>query len=324
MTRSRNIVYPDAGADLARLIVGERLARLETLGRFEVHQGRPVDAQDFVARIGDAHAVLLGWDIPVDAMRRAPNLEVISFTGTGAADFVDLEEATRLGITVTNTPGYAANTVAEHALALLLAVARSIPGHARSMRAGEWLQTPGFELRGRTLGLVGLGGIGARFAEMARALGMRVIAWTRTPDPARAARHGVEFMELDDVLATSDVVSLHLALTPGTAGLLGADRLDRMKPGAVLVNTARAGLVDEAALIARLADGRIAAAGLDVYDREPLPGDHPLRALDNVVLTPHVAYNTPEATEALFDMAIDNLVDYFAGNPANVVAGPAA
>ncbi|MCH8809403.1 MAG: glycerate dehydrogenase [Proteobacteria bacterium] len=328
MAQGRDIVYPDADDQLAALLTGARRLRLEALGAFRIHHGRPGDPAAYLERLGDAAGVMLGWDLPVEVMRRAPRLEVVSYLGTGAANFVDLAEAVRLGITVCNTPGYGDNAVAEHALALLLALARRVPRLDQGLRQperqrAEWGQSqPGFELRGRTLGLVGLGGIGARMAELARGLGMEVTAWTRNPSPERAQRHGVTFLSLDDLLATADVISLHLLLTPETEGLLGPEELDRMKPDAVLVNTARAELVDQGALVERLRDGRIAAAGLDVFWNEPLPADHPLLELDNVVLTPHVAFNTPEAIAAMMDIAIDNLARYFEGSPINVVAGP--
>ncbi len=335
MAQGRDIVYPDADDHLAALLTGARRARLEALGRFRIHHGSPGglpgDPAAYLERLGDAAGVVLGWDLPVEVMRRAPNLEVVSYLGTGAANFVDLAEAVRLGIAVCNTPGYGDNAVAEHALALLFAVARRVPRLDRGLRqagqgAGQRAECgesqPGFDLRGKTLGLVGLGGIGARMAELAHALGMEVKAWTRNPSPERAQRLGVVFLPLEELLETSDVISLHLLLTPETEGLLGPEELDRMKPDAVLVNTARAELLDQAALVERLGDGRIAAAGLDVFWNEPLPADHPLLELDNVVLTPHVAFNTPEAIAAMMDIAIDNLVRYFEGSPINVVAGP--
>jgi D-3-phosphoglycerate dehydrogenase len=234
-----------------------------------------------------------------------------------------MPEAVAQGITICNTPGYGDNAVAEHALALLFAVARNIPRLDRTLRTEGWNQLdPGFELRGKKLGLIGLGGIGSRMAELAGALGMEVLAWTRNLSPERARRSGVTFAPLETVLGESDVISLHLLLTPETQNLLGAAELDRMKPGAVFINTARAELVDEAALIARLRAGRIAAAGIDVYLKEPLPNNHPLLCLDNVVATPHVGFNTPEATMTMVDFGIDNLVQYFAGDPINVVAAP--
>jgi D-3-phosphoglycerate dehydrogenase len=205
----------------------------------------------------------------------------------------------------------------------MFAVARDIPRLDRTLRTEGWNQlAPGFELRGKRLGLIGLGGIGSRVAELAGALGMEVLAWTRNPSPERARRAGVTFAPLETVLGESDVISLHLLLTPETENLLGAAELDHMKPGAVFINTARAELVDEPALIARLRAGRIAAAGIDVYLEEPLPSGHPLLGLDNVVVTPHVGFNTPEATIAMVDFGIDNLVQYFAGDPINVIIAP--
>jgi D-3-phosphoglycerate dehydrogenase len=323
MTTDHVIVFADADPPMMPLMVGERLARVEALGAFAVYEGLAADAADYEARISNATALMIGWDLPVDVMRKAPRLQVISYLGTGAANMIDLPEAATRGITVSNTPGYGNNAVAEHALALLFAVARDIPRLDRTLRTEGWNQlAPGFELRGKKLGLIGLGGIGTRVAELAGALGMEVLAWTRNPSPERALRSGVTFAPLEAVLAESDVISLHLLLTPETQNLLGAAELDCMKPGAVFINTARAELVDEAALIARLRAGRIAAAGIDVYLKEPLPSNHPLLDLDNVVATPHVGFNTPEATIALVDMGIDNLVQYFAGNPINVVVAP--
>ena len=323
MTNDHVIVFADADPPMVPLMVGERLARVEALGAFAVHQGRAADAADYETRIADATAIMIGWDLPVEVMRKAPRLEAISYLGTGAANMIDLPEAAARGITVCNTPGYGDNAVAEHALALLFAVARDIPRLDRTLRTEGWDQlAPGFELRGKTLGLIGLGGIGSRVAELAGALGMEVLAWTRNPSPERARRSGVTFAPLEAVLGQSDVISLHLLLTPETENLLGAAELDRMKPGAVFINTARAELVDEAALIERLRDRRIAAAGIDVYLQEPLPRDHPLLGLDNVVATPHIGFNTPEATMAMVDFGIDNLVRYFAGDPINVITAP--
>ena len=323
MTADHVIVFADADPPMMPLMVGERLARLEALGACAVHEGRAADDADYEARIANATAIMIGWDLPLEVMRKAPRLEVISYLGTGAANMIDMPAAVAQGITICNTPGYGDNAVAEHALALLFAVARDIPRHDRTLRTEGWNQLdPGFELRGKKLGLIGLGGIGSRMAELARGLGMEVLAWTRNPSPERARRAGVTFAPLETVLAESDVVSLHLLLTPETENLLGAAELDRMKPGAVFINSARAELVEEAALIERLRSRRIAAAGIDVYLQEPLPSGHPLLGLDNVVVTPHVGFNTPEATMTMVDFGIDNLVRYVAGDPINVVAAP--
>lgn len=318
------IVYPDAGEHFDEELSEASRAKLDALGGLVVHYGRPESDEAYLRRIGDAQAVLLGWDLPAGVMLAAPALELVVFTGIGAARFVDLPRAAAKGITVCNCPGYSDNTVAEHALALLFAAARHVPRLDADLRAGRWNQSSmGMELEGRTLGVVGFGGIGQRFAALARAIGMRVMVWTRTPDPERARAAGVEFVALDRLLAECDAVSLHVAGTPETEGMIDAAAIARMKPGALLVNTARGELVDEDALIDALRRGRIRAAGIDVYHEEPLPASHPFLALDNVVLTPHVGYNTPEATIALHDIAVECVARYFAGDPVNVVAAPA-
>jgi D-3-phosphoglycerate dehydrogenase len=321
----RRIIYPDADEAMLPFFAGERQRRVERLGSFEILTGFPSSAEVLAERLAGAHAVLLHGSVAIadEDLETAPDLEVISFCGVGAGSFVDLPAAAARGVTVCNSPDATVNTVAEYALALLLAAARHLPALDRDLRQGLWTQSRhGFELKGKKLGLIGLGPIGARFGEMARALGMEVSAWTRTPSPERAASLGFGFKSLDDILAESDVLSLHLALNPATEGFLGRDELARTKPGVVLVNTARGGLVDEAAMIAALRSGRIAAAGLDVFAEEPLPVGHPLLALDNLVLSPHVAWNTPEATALLLDTAIGNLERYYDGDAINIVSGP--
>ncbi len=318
-----HIVYPDANQHIGELMTGARLERVQEAGQFSAHVGPPENDQQFIERIGDADALMLGWGLPVDVMNAAPNLELIAFVGIGAGNFVDIDAAAARGITVCNTPGYADNTVAEHALAMLLATARNLGRLDRSVREGRWDQSvPGLELRGKKLGLVGFGGIGARFAALARGIGMTVRAWTRNPSPERARQHEIEFADLDAILRDSDALSIHTALTPETEGLLDSRALSATKPGVIIINTARGEIIDEDALLTALRSGHVAAAGLDVYNQEPLPSDHPLVALDNVLLTPHVAFNTPEATQALLDISIDNIVHYYRGDPINVVAAP--
>ena len=318
------IVYPDAGEHLEDELSEASRRKLDALGGLVVHYGRPESDEAYVRRIGDARAILLGWDLPAEVMLAAPALELVVFTGIGAARFVDLPRAAAKGITVCNCPGYSDNTVAEHALALLFAAARHVPRLDADLRAGSWNQSSmGMELSGRRVGIVGFGGIGRRFAALAKAIGMEVMVWTRNPDPERARAAGVEFVSLERLLAECDVISLHVAGTPETEGMIDATAIARMKASAVLVNTARGELVDEGALVEALRSGRIRAAGIDVYREEPLPPSHPFLELDNVVLSPHVGYNTPEATIALHDIAVECLVRYFAGDPVNVVAGPA-
>lgn len=239
--------------------------------------------------------------MPTAEMARCTGLSHVIFLGTGARSYMDPEALGGLGITVHTIKGYGDTAVAEHAIALMWAAARGIGEMHRAVRAGVWPRTEGMQLTGRTLGLVGFGGIAAEVARIAGGGGMRVLAWNRS---ARAAP-GVSFVDLDTLLADSDVLSLHLLLTEQTRGFLSAERIARMKPGAVLVNTARGALVDEAALIAALRDGRLRHAALDVFETEPLPPDHALTELENVTLSAHSAFRTPEAAETLLRRALD-------------------
>lgn len=323
MAGQRKIVYPDADEATCDLFTGERLSRVSAIGNFSIYTDTPESVDVYLERIGDADGILLGWSLPDDVLFQAPNLKCIAFTGIGVANFVNLDLARKQGITVTNTPGYADQTVAEHTMGLMLATARHIAALDRDTRKGGWNKAhTGFDLNGKTLGLVGLGGIGTRTAKLANAFGMNVIAWTRKPSPERAAEAGVAFQELNEVLANSDIVSLHLTATPETGNLLNKERLARMKPGAVLINTARAEIVEEHALLDALESGNISAAGLDVFHEEPLPPDHPFRQMENVVVTPHTGFNTPEANNAITDIALDSLAAYFNGSPINVVTAP--
>ncbi len=313
------IVYPDAGPSTPALFHGNLTERLRRLGRFELHADTPADEQEFAARIADAEAVILGWGMPDPVLASAGALKIVAFTGIGASNHINLDLARDRGVLVCNTPGYADVTVAEHTLALMLAGARHIAALDASVKAGAWDHSHvGFDLRGKCLGIVGLGGIGTRVAHLAKAFGMEVIAWTANPSPDRAADAGLRFEPLETVFDRADIVSLHCALTPQTEGMITGAHLDRMKDGALLINTARGELVEEAALMAALTSGRI-SAGLDVFHREPLAEDHPLRRLPNVVLTPHSAYNTPEAGFAIHEMCVAAIEGFYDGRPINVV-----
>ncbi len=319
----RKIIYPDADED-DDLVAGKRLDLLRKLGNFEIHHGPPKDHTEFAKRVQSANALLLGWSLPVEVMRTMNDLEVISFSGVGAANFIDLPEARARGITVCNCPGYSSNTVAEHTLALLLAAVRHIPKLHAELKQGRWNQAlMGIELRGKILGLIGFGGIAQRVAELAESFGMHIRVCTRNPSPERAAKHSVEFVQLDELLRTCDILSLHATLTEETKDLLGGKEFARMKDGVILVNTARGELIDEDALTDALRSGKVKTAALDVFRIEPLRRNHPFLQLDNVIMSPHVAYNTPEAREMLYDIAVDNLVKFYDGNPINVVVGPA-
>jgi phosphoglycerate dehydrogenase-like enzyme len=319
---SRKIVYPDAEDSLISLFTGSRLDTLDQLGEFKIHYGATPDDATCIARCAGAQAIISGWGMNNRVLAALPDVEVISFAGLGVSTFIDLAEAARRNITVTHTIS-AAHTIAEHTMGMMLDTARHITRLDRDMRQGNWnMDITGSELRGRTLGLVGFGRIAAAVAPLAQAFGMNVISWTRNPGSDRATQYGVEFVELDDLLATSDVVSLHLSATPETQRLLDAKRLRSMKPGVLLINTARSSLLDETALVELLRSGHVGAAGIDVFDHEPVSPSHPFLELDNVVLTPHVAYNTPEALVEMYDTAIENLVAYYAGKPQNIATGP--
>ncbi len=258
---------------------------------------------------GELPAMLAGYDIilddhtalPTDAMRACTGLRHVIFLGTGARSYMNPEELAALGIAVHTIKGYGDTAVAEHTIALMWAAARGVARMDGGMRAGRWVRTEAMQLTGKTIGLIGYGGIAAEVARIAGGGGMRVLAWNRTPRDAER----VEFVPLDQLLSESHVVSLHMLLTDETRGFLDGARLAAMRPGAILVNTARGALVDEAALVAALRSGPMGHAALDVFDQEPLPPGHILTTLDNVTLSAHSAFRTPEASETLIRRAQD-------------------
>ena len=278
--------------------------------------------------LGDALVdVLAGADVvvamrertPFDAelLERLPALRLLVTTGASNAS-IDVAAATRLGVTVCGTrslPGPAA----ELTWALILALLRQVPESDAGLRAGEWQHTVGTDLAGATLGLLGLGRLGQRVARVATAFEMEVLAWSQNLDPEVARSHGVTPVGKDELLARSDVVSLHLRLSDRTRGLVGERELAAMRRTAYLVNTSRGPLVDEKALVAALHAGEIAGAGLDVYDVEPLPRDHPLRSTPNTVLTPHTGYVTDGGYRLFYGDAVEDIVAWRDGAPLRVV-----
>jgi D-3-phosphoglycerate dehydrogenase len=316
------IVLPDGDPHMAAVLSRPGFAaRLDRLGGAALHADVPADDDELIRRIGGAQVVILGQYLTGAVLRRLPALRLVAFTGTGAASFVDLPVAAERGIAVANVTHYGDIAVAEHALALTFALARHVAEGDRAIRAGQWAGAQGIELAGKTAGVVGYGGIGARFAGLLEAVGMRVVAWTPHPDPARLTGPAQRFVPLAELMATCDVVSLHLMLTDDTRGMIDEPLLRSMKPGALLVNTARAELIASGALAAVLADGQVMAA-LDVFETEPLPADSPLRGLPNVILSPHQGYNTPESLERMLDAVVANIENYLAGRPASIVTGP--
>jgi D-3-phosphoglycerate dehydrogenase len=239
--------------------------------------------------------------MPTEAVAQCASLKHIVFLGTGASSYMDVPALAARGVTVHTIKGYGDRAVAEHTIALMFACARGLARMDRAVRAGSWGPLEGVQLHGKTLGVLGLGGIGSELARIARGIGMDVIAWNRTPRPEA----GVPLVDLDTLLARADVISLNLALNDGTRGILDAARIARMKRGVILVNTARGALVDEAALIEALRSGQIGHAGLDVFHTEPLAPDHPLARMDNVTLSSHAAFRTLEASMTLMRRAID-------------------
>jgi D-3-phosphoglycerate dehydrogenase len=288
--------------------------------RVEYHDTLPGSSERLVERIHEAEVVInvrSSTQFTAAVFEACPMLRMVSIWGTGT-DNIDLRAAAARGVVITNTPGVSAPSIAEHTLALLFAVARRITALDRSTRAGEWARGGMTMLAGKTLGVIGMGAIGRRVAALGAAIGMRVIAWTFHPENTP----GFDYVPLDRLLSESDVVSLHLRLSEKTRQFLGPEQLARMKPSAIFVNTARGAIVDEAALIEALAAKRIAAAGLDVFEIEPLPAEHSLTKLDNVVLTPHCAGITPEVLEAGLSLALDNVRAFLKGSPQNTVTPP--
>jgi D-3-phosphoglycerate dehydrogenase / 2-oxoglutarate reductase len=252
------------------------------------------------ALAGAPIAVIDHTALPVEVAKRCAGLRDVVFLGTGARSYMDPEALAALGITVHLIKGYGDTAVAECAIGLLFDAARKFAAMDRAMRAGRWLRSEGVQLGGKTLGLIGYGGIAAEVARMALAIGMKVVAWNRT---AKAAVAGVEFVAIERLLAESDAVSLHLLLNDDTRGFLSPERVATLRRGALLVNTARGALVDEAAMIEALRSGQIGHAGLDVFAIEPLPPGHVLTTLANVTLSAHSGFRTPEANTRLIEAA---------------------
>jgi D-3-phosphoglycerate dehydrogenase / 2-oxoglutarate reductase len=240
---------------------------------------------------------------PAAVLERCTSLKHIVYLGTGASSYVDMAAAERLGIGVSTIKGYGDTAVAEHAVALILAAARDVARMDREIRAGAWHVREGVQLRGKTLGLIGFGGVGREVARIAGGMGMKVIAWNRS----KLSDPGVTFVGLDELLASADVVSLHLGLNEETRGFLDGKRLGQTRKGVLLVNTARGAVIDDDALIAHLKSGHVRHAALDVFHDEPLRPGHPWAELENVTLTAHAAWSTPDAVETLMRRAIDQV-----------------
>jgi len=291
-------VFVDANESLAVIF-----ERLEKPGdpTVRIHRDPDITPEQYPALLDGAEIAIVDHTaLPTEIAKQCTGLKDVVFLGTGARSYMNPEELAEFGITVHLIKGYGDTAVAEAAIALMWAASRGIAQMDREMRAGNWLRDDGMQLTGKTLGLIGFGGIAAEVARIARGSGMRVTAWNRTP---KKKVPGVEFLELDDLLAESDVISLHLLLNDETRGFVSRACIEAMKPGVILVNTARGAIVDEDAMIEALKSGHIRHAGLDVFNIEPLPADHPLTRIPNVTLSAHSAFRTPEASENLLAAA---------------------
>lgn len=286
-----------------------------------------------LATVDEAAAALAPFDVvclmrermplPRELIERLPKLRLAIVTGARTRS-IDMEAAVGRGVTVCHThPGESHYATPELAWGLILSCARSIPDEHRRVREGGWQETIGVTLGAKTLGILGLGKLGRRMVPVAKAFGMDVIAWSQNLTAEAAAAAGARLVSKDELLRTADAITIHLILSERTRGLIGAEDFALMKPSAILVNTSRGPIVDEAALVEALQAGRIRAAGLDVFDREPLPLDHPLRRVPNAVVTPHLGYVTEGAYRAFFEDMVGGILAWRAGAPVRVLAAPA-
>ena len=297
------------------------LERLKPYGAVVVYTDRPETPAEQIRRAADADILinsrgLVKW--PAELLRQLPKLKLISLCSIGT-DMIGLDEAKKRGITVCNQPGRTAPVVAEHGFGLMFALAKRAAFLTASMKAGGWPRMDNIYLQRKTLGIIGTGHIGAEMARLGRAVGMNVIAWTYHPSAARAQELGVQFVSLDELLRTADVVSLHVRLTEESHHLIGERELSLMKPDALLINVARGGVIDTDALINALNSGHLGGAAIDVYDQEPIPTNDLLLECEQIILTPHCADMTPEGVELLNEGAVDNIIAFLEGTPKDVV-----
>jgi len=320
--RTRIVVADDYNDVYATAAAVDRLRERATV---TIHTTMPTSLDEWVERLKDATIAVANRErIPLKAplFDRLPHLEMIAQTAAGGSH-LDLAAATERGILVTGTSGASAST-AELTIGLMLAAMRRIPYGDAELRAGRWSQFVGRELAGKRLGIVGLGRIGSQVARVCVAMGMDVRGWSPTLTEERAVAVGASYQDLETLLAVSDVVAVHLRLTPDSRGLLSREKLALMKPSALFVNTARAALMDEEALVEMLQSGRLWGAALDVFAEEPLPPGHPLLRLPNVVLTPHIGWVAEESYRVFIEGVVENILAYLDGRPVPVPLNPDA
>ena len=318
MNRLKIVVPGDAPPQIQG---SPHLERLKPYGDVVLYTDRPETTEEKLRRAEDADILinsrgLVKW--PAEVLRCLPKLRLIALCSIGT-DMIALDEAKKRGIVVCNQPGRTAPVVAEHSFGLMFALAKRTAFLTAAMKAGKWMRMDNVYLQGKTLGIVGTGHIGAEMARLGRAIGMNIIAWTYHPSDERAQQLGVQFVSLETLLRTADVVSLHVKLTPDSYHIIGERELALMKPNALLINVARGQVLDTDALVRALNSGHIGGAAVDVYEQEPLPTDHPLLACEHVILTPHCADMTPEGVDLLNEGAVDNIIAFLEDTPKNVV-----
>jgi len=296
------------------------IEKLRSIGDVEIFKDMPKNSEELKRRIDDADIAIVGWShLTEEILKAVEKLKMVSIWAT-TCHYVDLKTARERKIVVTHVPGYATEAVAEHVFALLLAAARKLLLADKHVRRGEfdWRPFRGLELAGRTIGVIGTGAIGCRVAEIAKAFKMRILAFDKYPNFERAEEIGMKYVDLQTLLRESDVITLHVPLTPETEGLIGKSDIDLMKEGCVLINTSQGKVIDEKALIEALKSRKIAYAGLDVFEEEPPPKDNPLFKLENTVLSPHIGFHTLEAAKRCTEICIDNIVKFIEGQPQNL------
>jgi len=322
---------PTESLDRAKIVVpgdnppqiqgSPHLERLEPYGDVTLYTDRPESLEEQIDRTKDADIVMNTRGIVTwyaEALHQVPKLRLIATCSIGT-DNIDLDTARELGVVICNQPGRTAPVVAEHGFGLMFAAAKRTAFMTAAVKEGGWPRMDNIYLQGKTLGIVGTGHIGAEMARLGQAIGMNVIAWTFNPSPERAAQLGVQYVELDELLQTADVVSLHVKLTDDSREMIGQRELELMKPNALLINVARGDIVNTDALVETLNSGHLGGAGIDVYDEEPPPADHPLLACEQVILSPHCADMTPEGVNLLNEGIVDNVIAFLEGKPQNVV-----
>jgi len=299
----------------------QHVRELQAMGELRVYGDPPRSEEDLKDRIRDADIVIVGWSHLTKAiLDSVPKLKMIAIWAT-TCHYADLEEAKRRGIVVTHVPGYGTEAVAEQTIALMLAAVRKLVLEDRHVREGkfDWRPFKGIELAGKTLGIVGTGVIGCRVAEIGQALGMSILGYDIQRNP-KAQEIGIAYVDLETLLKQSDIVSLHVTLTPKSKQLIGEKEIGMMKNGAILVNTSQGKVVDENALVVALSSGKLSCAGLDVFSEEPPASADPLFKLQNTVLSPHVGFHTIEAVKRCTDICVDNVKQFLEGHPRNICA----